>query len=167
MVYEETVVRKTVLHSNEPSTTERVNANISDILTQISKRPTENIDQGNLLHLEEKLSKMIAFDHSKTINESNSLRTGIGEGQKISINDTADKTSSLPSISLNRSPLNQIQGHNKTFYTQSDKLLKNELHKSETKFISHQEPFPAMDKANNVRGQSEVKTSKGDLESDD
>ena len=164
---EETVVRKTVLHSNEPSTTERVNPNISDILTQISNRPTENIDQGNLLHLEEKLSKMIAFDHSKTINERNSLRTGIGEGQKISINDTADKTSSLPSVSLNRSPLVQAHVHNKTLYTQSDKLLKNELHKSETKFISHQEPVPAMDKTNNVRGQLGVKTSNGDLESDD
>ena len=161
-VLEETVVRKTVLHSNEPSTTEKVNPNISDILTQISKRPPENIDQGNLLHLEEKLSKMIAFDHPKTINE-----TGTGEGQKISINDTADKTSSLPSISLNRSPLNQIHVHNKTLYTQSDKILKNELRKSETNFISHQESIPAMDKANNVRDQSEVKTSKADLESDD
>ena len=164
---EETVVRKTVLHSNKPSTTERVNPNISDILTQISKRPTGNIDQGNLLHLEEKLSKMMAFDHPKTINERNSLRTGIGEGQKISINDTADKTSNLPSISSKSSPLVQIHVHNKTLYTESDKILKNELHKSETNFISHQESIPAMDKTNNVRGQSEVKTSKGDLDSDD
>lgn len=164
---EETVVRKTVLHSNEPSTTERVNPNISDILTQISKRPTENIDQGNLLHLEEKLSKMIAFDHPKTSNVSNSLQIGIGEGQKISINDTADKTSSLPSIFLNRSPLVQIHVHNKPFSTKSDKLLKNKLHKSETKFVSHQESIPAMDKTNNLRAQSQVKTSKGGLESDD